>query len=208
LKTILDDLALIRDAQRHQLLMDRAVQEDMRLSSHQRVQLLAIFKKNSGRQPPHHLPGSDDRGPQQLSEMRDHETAIAAILTPEQLLRLGQIALQVRGPQAFREPQVVAKLFLTPEQQEAMRGIVKGPPPRFPNGFGPRSSSEPGPQSGRSGPPPRRKPGGDHESELPRALAVLTAAQLTRWLELIGPPFAGLADSNNGSTRSFAIPKM
>ena len=44
-------------------------------------------------------------------------------LTPARAQRLRQINLQVRGPQAFGDPEVVAKLALTPAQREMVRSV-------------------------------------------------------------------------------------
>ena len=54
---------------------------------------------------------------------RSNEAAIAVILTPDQLRRVGQIALQTKGPMAFRDPGVAATLKLTADQRERIRGI-------------------------------------------------------------------------------------
>ena len=83
--------------------------------------------------------------------MKEHEAAIKRILTPSQFLRLGQIALQMRGLEAFREPEVVAALGLTPDQRAQINEIDG-----FSGGrFGPWSrppADRGGPDRGRDGP--------------------------------------------------------
>ena len=49
-----------------------------------------------------------------LEQARANEAEVDAILTPPQRVRLRQIALQSEGPAAFREPEVVEALGLTP----------------------------------------------------------------------------------------------
>ena len=58
-----------------------------------------------------------------LEQARANEAEVDAILTPSQRVRLRQIALQSEGPAAFREPEVVEALGLTPGQRERIRAI-------------------------------------------------------------------------------------
>jgi serine/threonine protein kinase len=212
-QAILADLSLIRNAFRHLLLTDRAVQDDLKLSTDARTRLAAalsdIHEPPPG-PPPHREPPSasgDDRSRQMLREMRGHETAIAGILSPAQLARLGQIALQVRGTEALQEPEVVAALNLTREQRTQLRSIC-GPRPGRHHGPGhdpessPSSASETNGMANREGrrnePPPWRGPGHHREAEMTKALALLSPEQLAHWRELTGPRFAGLSDLPHG----------
>src|SRR5262249_61505727 len=91
-----------------------------------------------------------DRGKQWFLELlREHEQAIAGLLTPAQQVRLKQIALQQMGARAFQEPEVVARLKLTAEQRARIRELEGrpgfGPPP------GPPPGPAPGPLGGRGG---------------------------------------------------------
>lgn len=136
-----------------------------------------------------------------LDEIRGRESAIRDLLTAGQRRRLRQIALQVRGPQAFREPEVVAVLQLTADQRERIRRIEADVvmPPRFdgPRPDGPRFEG-PRPDGPRPDGPPKgqlMKGPGDwfgRPNVMPQVLAVLTADQIARWNELTGPPFVGL----------------
>src|SRR5262249_26693831 len=103
------------------------------------------------------------------------------ILNQEQMRRLGQIALQMQGPAAFRDTDVVATLKLTAEQKESIRAIEAD---TF-FGFGEA------PHGGRPG----RDSGTWHRERRTRAseriLALLTPAQTKRWKELTGEPFKG-----------------
>ena len=51
-----------------------------------------------------------------IESARDNEATLAAIIGPERVLRLRQIALQRRGPKAFRDADTAAALKLTPVQ--------------------------------------------------------------------------------------------
>jgi hypothetical protein len=131
--------------------------------------------------------------------MRAHETAIAGILSPSQLARLGQIALQARGAEALREPEVVAALNLSREQRAQLRTIGG---PRHGRHHGPgHDGGPPSETSGTAdrdgnhhGPPPWHGRGPNHEADMQKALAVLNPEQVARWHAMTGPPFAGLSD--------------
>jgi hypothetical protein len=182
-QAILADLTLMRDAYRHLLLAKPAVEDDLKLTADERTKLAAVLGDIRELQPgpsPRRDPppaAGEDRSRQMLREMRTHETAIAGILTPAQLTRLGQIALQVRGAEALQEPEVVTALDLSREQRSQLRSIC-GPHP-----------------GGRHhGPGPGRR----HEAELQKALAILTPEQLTHWNEMTGRKFAGLGEPPHG----------
>jgi serine/threonine protein kinase len=206
-QAILADLTLVRNAFRHLLLTDRAVQDDLKLSPEARTRVSAALS-DIREFPPgpslHRSPPSasgDDRSRKVLREMRAHETAIAGILSPAQLDRLRQIALQVRGTEALQEPEVVAALNLNGEQRAQLRSLCGPHPGRH---HGPGHDSEPEATSAseigtaangdgeRNEPPPPRGPSHRREADLQKALALLNPEQLTRWHDLTGPHFAGL----------------
>jgi len=204
-QAILADLTLMRDAFRHLLLTHRDVQDDLKLSAEARTRLTIVLSdihEGPHDSPPGRKgqPGGDDRSRQMLREMRAHETAIAGILSPAQLARLQQIALQIRGAEALQEPEVVAALNLSREQRTQLRSIC-GPRPSRHHGLGRDSepnSSEVNLVAGREGkhnePPSWHGPGHHHEAEMLKALALLTPEQANRWHELTGPRFAGLSE--------------
>jgi serine/threonine protein kinase len=215
-QAILADLTLMRDAYRHLLLRDRAVQDDLKLSAEARTRLAAalsdIHEPPSG--PPSHRDpppfGGGDPSQKALRGMRVHETAITEILSPAQLARLQQIALQVRGAEALQEPEVVDALNLTHEQRTQLRAICiprrhHGPPNHDPDHdpgsgppFGPRDDAGMSGEADRHEPSLWHRPGHRHEAELQKAIAVLNPEQLARWHEMTGPPFAGLSESQHG----------
>jgi hypothetical protein len=208
-QAILADLTLMRDAYRHLLLTDRAVQDELKLSPETRTRLATVLsdiRDVPPGSPPRREspPGSgDDRSGQLLREMRTHETAIGTILSATQLTRLAQIALQVRGVEALQEPEVVTALNLTREQRTQLRSLCGPHPGRH---HGPGHDADSGPVSpprgvslanhdGKHGDtPPWRGPGHHREADLSKALALLSPEQLARWQEMTGPRFAGLND--------------
>ncbi len=212
-QAILADLTLMRDAYRHLLLTDRAVQDDLKLSPEARTKLataLADIRDVPPGSPPRREPptgSGDDRSGQLLKEMRVHETAIAAILSPTQLTRLGQIALQVRGAEALQEPEVVTALNLTHEQRTQVRSLCglhpgrrRGPGhdgdagPFSPPSSAPRGGSLASRDGKHGDSPPWRGPSHHREADLSKALALLTPEQRARWQEMTGPKFAGLSE--------------
>ncbi len=194
LEKLLSDLAVIRAAERHMLLSEPAVQEDLKLTAEQKTRLNVIFREIIDRHP-----SRADRSQQLVAEMRAHETGIAAILTPTQLNRLKQIVLQIHGTQAFREKEVMEALKLTPEQREKLRSMEFGP-----EGHGRPPEAHGGSPDGFGGPghgPPPEPPGRDPRADIKVALSLLTLEQLARWRELTGVPFAGVRKMSQRAPR-------
>jgi serine/threonine protein kinase len=186
-KAILADLKILQHAWQHLLLGEKSVQTDLQITPEQRDGISKIIKEiGIGRPEP---PGDFRRpGPgaprtkRMMDEVKTHEAAIAKILSPDQLQRLRQIALQVRGPMAFNEPEVSTALALTAEQKEQIRAIEAE------SHFGGRGGLRPGPPP-RFGPQPwEREP---PRVSMDRILALLSEEQNERWKSLIGPTFKG-----------------
>jgi serine/threonine protein kinase len=185
-KAILAILAVIHGAWQHHLLGEARVQDELQLSAEQRARIGEILQDIPRRGPPRDFDrpeeSEQERSQRFYDEVKDHEAAIIAILTPAQLKRLRQIALQVQGATALLESDVVTALKLTPEQQEQVRAMARpfpfhedgGPPP---------------------GPFPRESPRPAHmqrsDSDQEQIQAVLTNEQQKRWKEMIGEPFNG-----------------
>jgi len=126
---------------------------------------------------------------QKLVELaKAHERDAAGILTPAQMRRLRQIALQVqqRGPHGFRDPQIVDALKLTTKQREQVRKIQDEA------GIAMMGFWMPGPPGhGGPGPPPKRFDD-PWKGTQEKVLALLTDDQKTAWKELTGEPFTGM----------------
>ena len=137
------------------------------------------------------------------------ESKLSTLLTPEQRERLQQIYLQVRGGEAFTDPDVSQALGLTRDQKEAIRSIRKqaframhddfdrhhppGPPPGPPPADLPSVDRRPAPRDDRDRPgrPAQRWNWNESDKTLEKILALLTPAQLTTWSQMRGAPFTG-----------------
>jgi hypothetical protein len=117
-----------------------------------------------------------------FDQARANETEVDAILSASQRRRLRQLSLQSEGLGAFREPEVVQGLGLSPRQREQIRAIEEEVL------IGQMREMRAGGMPGDAGTKPR-------ELEVPkameRALAVLTAEQSRRWSELVGEAIDG-----------------
>jgi serine/threonine protein kinase len=184
---ILADLAVLQGAGKFHLLDDPAVLDDLRPTEDQRGRLTGVLRRM------HEQRMESFREFRQLSpEVRQQrfldlahadEAAVAAVLTPVQLRRLQEISLQVHGSHAFQEPEVIAALALTSEQQDHIRAIEAESFFGGPGG----PACGPGPDGPRK--PPQRPP---HGEEVSAILSVLTQEQRLRWQKLAGEPFQGL----------------
>jgi serine/threonine protein kinase len=206
-KKILADLAEAEGARPLFLLGRPDVLDDLRASDDQREELSKLNARmekdrEEGFRDFRTLAPEEKRA-RFLKMARTTEAEVGKILRPEQIARLRQIDLQMKGPGAFRDPAVIAALRLTPEQQDRIRTVEAdvflfrtegphfGPPPK------PREGFPPGPPPG---PPPdmsfgkRDMPFGKHPDDMrkeaiDRIMNTLTEEQRQRWGELTGKPF-------------------
>jgi serine/threonine protein kinase len=127
-ETILADLAVLRAAGELYLLAQPSAHDDLRLDEGQRAKV-ADLSDRAGRRwieafgDLAHLRPPAERVRLALELARANEAEVDGILQPSQRVRLRQIALQTEGPAAFREPEVVEALGLTPGQRERIRAI-------------------------------------------------------------------------------------
>ncbi len=185
---ILADLAVLRAANQLYILVQPSALDDLRLDAGQRARV-RVLAARAGRRwmelfgDPGRLSPAE-RGRQSLELARANEREIEAILTPAQQSRLRQIALQSEGPGAFREPEVVAALRLTPGQRERLRAIEEA-------AFFSRIRNTGSGARSEIGEPPG-EPKANRADE--QVLAVLTPEQSRRWREMIGDPLDGTID--------------
>ncbi len=178
-ETILADLAVLRAAGQLYLLIQPTALDDLRLDEGQRTRVAELSARAAARWTdafgdPARLPPRSERIRIGLEQARANEAEVDAILTPPQRVRLRQIALQSEGPAAFREPEVVEALGLTPGQRERIRAIEDEAL------FGQIREMQSGKPLEDAGKP-----------AMERILAVLTAEQVRRWNELAGDPIRG-----------------
>ncbi len=181
---LLADLTALQSSGQFNLLNNSDVLSDLRASAEQRARIADLYSRLERQLREWFDPAR--RHPAEERARLIHKTAEVAaakeagarvILTAEQLRRLRQIDLQIKGVPAFRDPDVVAALKLTDAQKERIRAIGGD---RF---------AGPGRRGGPPGPPrPDPRTVAERRQE---ALKVLTDEQRARWQEMIGEPFRG-----------------
>ena len=178
-ETILADLAVLRAAGELYLLAQPTALDDLKLDEGQRRRV-ADLSARAGRRwvdafgDPAHQPAPAERVRIALEQVRANETEMDAILTPLQRARLSQIALQSEGPTAFREPEVVEALGLTPAQRERIRVIEEEARFRQFRDIRTGKASDAAAMA-----------------TINRIMAVLNPQQARRWGELAGEPIRG-----------------
>ena len=105
--------------------------------------------------------------------------AAGEFLKPEQIARLKQISYQVRGRQAFSDPEVAKKLNLTDAQKTDIQAIQQESMKEMR-----RSSRKPGRPRGR-----HEEDGRAAQETLAKVEAKLNDEQRKTWKEMLGAPF-------------------
>jgi hypothetical protein len=171
-----------------QLLSSDAVQKDLALSDEQAGKLrevLAAYQKDAAevpqlsRQDLQNLPEEQRR--QKLQENRQaltkvqeqYDKQLAEILKPEQSERLGQIRLQIAGPEGVTTPEVAEKLGLNREDRQKVQTAL-------------REITQAARQGGRPTPEQRANLREQLETKLKE---LLSEEQLAKLKELQGKPF-------------------
>lgn len=179
-RQILADITTLQDAELLFLLSNPEVLDELRLDEEQRRRVRDLGARLQKERLA--VAFSDltqaQRRQKHLEQVRAGEQEVASILTAAQRTRLRQVALQLKGMLAFRAPDVITTLALTPGQRQRIREIeqeVMG------------QAFKPGPP--RPGMPPPRPPDDLYRKGLERCLALLTAEQKKKWDELTGPVF-------------------
>ncbi len=102
-----------------------AVQKDLRITSEQKEKLLDFAVRVKAQNQQAFQVGlklsEQERGKQFIDLAAGNEKLLASILTPEQIARLKQIAVQQQGIHAFADAEVAATLALSGEQKLRMR---------------------------------------------------------------------------------------
>jgi hypothetical protein len=177
--SIVSDLTEIQGALSHMLLRRGDVQADLKLSDEQRDSLAPRLDRWSERFEKLFSLPPDQRIPRQAELARSEQAELAEILFASQLKRLEQIALQIRGSRVFENPEVIAALKLTPEQQSKLRqieqeefagrfGLGRRPVPDGPGGRGRGSPDDPFRRPGGEGGFPERAGGEGGRGRGPR----------------------------------------
>lgn len=180
-KRILADLAVLKADRNNFLLREPAVLDDLQATEEQRSKIAEITDRRFSRREPFRSPRElniSEHQQRALVIARENEAALAEILTPAQLRRLPQIALQCQGPRALHEPDVVNTLKLTADQRNRVRVIEFEALALHGNGS-------------RRGAPPSDESDDRARATLQSMLAVLTTEQLSQWKSMTGRPYEG-----------------
>jgi serine/threonine protein kinase len=182
---ILADLTVLRAASKLYLLCQSVVLDDLGLDGAQRARMKGLTAR-VGKQ---WLDSFNDVGRlsqaerrrRMIEQARANELAVNSILTAAQQSRLRQIGWQSEGPSAFRDPEVVAELKLTPAQREQIRTIEEAALVAWMR----NTWRGPVPEKGKQDPRPRGKPANE------QILEVLSDEQRRRWRRMSGTPVKG-----------------
>ena len=146
-----------------------------------------------------------DQREKKMKELKaDGDKTLDALLKPAQKQRLREISLQLQGPQAYADAEVVKELGLTADQQfqagaiqEEIRGQIQAlmPPPGQQKGP-PPAPPKPGQPPNQPGQPPNFEAMQKKTAELNKTAdekfqKLLTEEQKGKWKTLLGKPFAG-----------------
>jgi serine/threonine protein kinase len=128
-KELVDELTLIQGMGHLDLLKEKAVLDDLRVSVEQLERIDEVKQQQEEEkkqiwQP--HPKGPQKKLPSIVEMARRNDRLVRSLLTPGQLTRLRQIALQKRGLSAFSDAGVAAELKLTLAQRQQIRGIEWG----------------------------------------------------------------------------------
>lgn len=176
-KRIYEDLETLQRRVDYSLVHVREVQDFLELDEAQRRDLQAqmqnLFNQRFRGGPDVRFLDSKAFSKRLVEDARAEEQVIRSVLKPTQIVRLQQIALQQRGPNAFTDHKVVKELELNEDQKESIRGILQefnGPPKPPPPGA----------------PPGPRHPQQMYKELIDQILGILKPIQRQRWFALTG----------------------
>jgi hypothetical protein len=195
---ILAELARLRGLSLLAVVREKAVQEDLGLSTEQRAKVASLeasFERNTRPPDESFRPGPRDKG-RAFPAASVVSQAIDAILTTPQRRRFQQVLLQVQqqGRNGFSDPAVADELSLTRQQRAAIRSIQNETHRAWADHlFSDRRLAD---------------PAAFWADAQTRVLAVLDAPQQAKWRELAGPPVdVGLREGYPGDGRNLVLPR-
>ena len=180
LRTVYRRFGSMRGGRELFLLSNESVQKDLQLAPEQ-IEALAQLRRKRDAAFDIRRDLSPEEFEAKFEELRKQEKSLTELLTARQQTRLKQIGLQQRGPAAFADPEVVASLKLSPEQQQTIRRLQDETHEFV------RGSFRPGPLRTEEWEQIKQTWSKTWE----KVLGVLTDEQMARWKELIGEPFTG-----------------
>jgi serine/threonine protein kinase len=177
------DILALQGCDRLFLLTQKEIQSDLKLNQGQSDQIARLedrlaVQRREVVQDHQELPLVDQRE-EFKSMVAANERAFAEILTSEQTRRLDQILLQLQGPLAFNNPEVMEALQLTSKQKAKIEDIQD------------QAFSSPFPHRNCFTTMAHQEAEGLQATARERILQQLTAEQRARWRELTGAPYRG-----------------
>jgi len=178
-----------------QLLGNSGVQKELKLDDQQieKAKEVAAKTGEKAREAFGELQGLDQeerRTKMQQISRELNESALksaAAFLKPEQVTRLKQISTQLRGAQAFSDPEIAKKLNLTDTQKSDIQSIVQESRQDMPSREDFQSDREAA----------MKKMQEINKKTLTKVEGKLNDEQQKTWKELIGAPFEYKPDETN-----------
>jgi serine/threonine protein kinase len=186
LLSIYHRFGLLRGGRELDLLAQKSVQQDLKLSEDQGKEV-ARFRDNRREAFRESRSLSPEEWRAKFEELAAQEAALGTLLNPEQAVRLRQIALQQRGIEAFADPEVAKVLRLTQEQKERIWALTDET----------RRLTGGGVRPGDFRPEEGKRIAEAWRNAHDRILNVLTDEQKARWKELTGEPFKGKLRSHH-----------
>lgn len=164
-----------------QLLGQESIQKELKLSEAQLKTVKELGDKQREAMKGLTAAGGAE-GFKKIMEMaQENEKAYTALLKPDQAKRLKEISLQVQGPRALSDPDVVKGLGVTAEQQEKIRELQTE---SFKQTAALREQTTDRAEL-------RKKTDEINKKTQETVLGLLTADQRTKWKEMTGEPFKG-----------------
>jgi len=204
-KGILHELTVLQREMHRWALENPAVQEALELTDAQAERLNMLRAKWKQEQESIQKDlwdlSEDARRRRLVLIAEEHDQALEGLLSPKQRRRLTEIVIQNAGIFAFKDPEVVTALELTPDQRKAIREIERG---LFRHAFGqPWQGRGPGRGSeGSPGGPPRPT----KREAVAKVLEILNADQVRKWGEITGAPFVGIDEPSFRGRSGFGPP--
>ena len=173
------------------LVQNAGVQKELKLTDEQRKKVanIPLAIRQAMREEHDNLknlpPGEREAKRKELMKkaMEGGTRALAEVLTPDQMKRLKQIALQQGDVYALSEPDVDKVLRLSAEQKQKIKAITEEGNRQL------RKLLEDGEGAGGNLDVIREKSAGLRKETLARATALLSEGQKKSWNELVGEPF-------------------
>jgi eukaryotic-like serine/threonine-protein kinase len=160
---IVEELALLDRLAPLMLLYEPGVQDELNIPADRRSQMESLLTQLSEERERARSSNRSSQESQPASvteDLRSHGEKLFALLSPRQLGRLKQIAWQQQGAQAFKSPDIIAALHLTPDEQKQINRIVEERRPPGPSERR-RDPSDRDPPAERIDLPARGGPGHD-----------------------------------------------